>query len=96
MKLKLRGSSADLQAALGTIADAMDGPIGRVAVIEDEQPVRDAVLVAFRAERFTATAFEDLPRPGDVLAVASDLAILDVRTARQRDRVPLSLTPVID
>ena len=56
----------------------MGEPIGRVVVIEDEQPVRDAVLAALRAERFTATAFEDLPRPGDVLAVAPDLAILDV------------------
>jgi two-component system, OmpR family, response regulator len=53
-------------------------PIGRVVVIEDEQPVRDAVLDALRTERFTATAFEDLPRPRDVLAVAPDLAILDV------------------
>jgi two-component system, OmpR family, response regulator len=53
-------------------------PIGRVVVIEDEQPVRDAVLDALRTERFTATAFEDLPHPRDVLAVAPDLAILDV------------------
>ncbi len=50
----------------------------RVVVIEDEQPVREAVLSALRVERFRATAFEDLPRPGDVLAVAPDLAILDV------------------
>jgi len=56
----------------------MGEPIGRVVVIEDEQPVRDAVLAALRAERFTATAFEDLPRPEDVVAVAPDLAILDV------------------
>ena len=56
----------------------MDEPIGRVVVVEDEQPVRDAVLAALRAERFSATAFEDLPHPGDVLAVAPDLAILDV------------------
>jgi two-component system OmpR family response regulator len=56
----------------------MGEPIGRVVVIEDEQPVREAVLAALRAERFTATAFDDLPRPGDVLAIAPDLAILDV------------------
>jgi len=62
----------------GTIGHAMDGPIGRVVVIEDEQPVREAVLAALRAERFTATGFEDLPPPADVLAVAPDLAILDV------------------
>jgi hypothetical protein len=41
----------------------MGESIGRVVVIEDEQPVRDAVLAALRAERFTASAFEDLPRP---------------------------------
>ena len=78
----------------------MDEPIGRVVVVEDEQPVRDAVLAALRAERFTATAFEDLPRPGDVLAAAPDLAILDVllpsgsgfdlaRSLRQRHDLPI-------
>jgi len=56
----------------------MGEPIGRVVVIEDERPVRDAVLAALRAERFAATGFEDLPRPADVLGVAPDLAILDV------------------
>jgi DNA-binding response OmpR family regulator len=56
----------------------MGEPIGRVVVIEDEQPVRDAVLEALRAERFTATGFADLPGPGAVLALAPDLAILDV------------------
>lgn len=76
--LKDGGSSADLQAAWRTIAEAMVESIGRVVVIEDEQPVRDAVLAALRAERFAATAFEDLPRPADVLGVAPDLAILDV------------------
>jgi DNA-binding response OmpR family regulator len=56
----------------------MGEAIGRVVLIEDEQPIRDAVLAALRAERFAATAFEDLPRPADVLALAPDLAILDV------------------
>jgi two-component system OmpR family response regulator len=78
IKLKHGGSSADLQATSGTIAHAMGEPIGRVVVIEDEQPVRDAVLAALVAERFTATAFADLPRPADVLALAPDLTILDV------------------
>jgi two-component system OmpR family response regulator len=78
IELKPSGSSADLQAASGTIAHAMGDPIGRVVVVEDERPVRDAVLAALRAERFTATAFADLPRPGDVVALAPDLAILDV------------------
>jgi DNA-binding response OmpR family regulator len=78
IELKRTGSSADLQAASGTIAHAMGEAIGRVVVIEDEQPVRDAVLAALRAERFAATGFEDLPLPAEVLAVAPDLAILDV------------------
>jgi len=56
----------------------MGEPIGRVVVVEDEQAVRDAVLAALRAERFRATAFEDLPHPADVIALAPDLAILDV------------------
>ena len=47
-------------------------------VIEDEQPVRDAGLAALNAERFAATGFNDMPHPEDVLAVAPDLAILDV------------------
>ena len=56
----------------------MDESIGRVVVIEDEQPIRDAVLAALRTERFTATWFADVPGPGEVLAGAPDLAILDV------------------
>jgi DNA-binding response OmpR family regulator len=56
----------------------MDEPIGRVVVVEDEQPVRDAVRAALVAERFDATTFEDVPDPGAVLALAPDLAILDI------------------
>jgi DNA-binding response OmpR family regulator len=56
----------------------MGEPIGRVVVVEDEQPVRDAVLAALGAERFAATGFDDLPPAAEVLAVAPDLAILDV------------------
>jgi two-component system catabolic regulation response regulator CreB len=56
----------------------MGDPIGRVVVIEDEQPVRDAVLAALIAERFAATGFDDLPDPAEVLSAAPDLAILDV------------------
>jgi two-component system, OmpR family, response regulator len=100
IELKRGISSADLQAASGRIGHAMREAIGRVVVIEDEQPVRDAVLAALRAERFTATAFADLPRPGDVLAVAPDLAILDVllpsgngfdlaRRLRQQHELPI-------
>jgi DNA-binding response OmpR family regulator len=56
----------------------MGDPVGRVVVIEDEQPVREAVLAALVGERFAATGFGDLPRPEEVLALAPDLAILDV------------------
>jgi two-component system OmpR family response regulator len=56
----------------------MGESIGRVVVIEDEEPVRDAVLAALRAERFAATGFKDMPNPGEVLAKAPDLAILDI------------------
>jgi two-component system OmpR family response regulator len=98
--LKLAASSADLQRSSATIAQAMTDPIGRVVVIEDEQPVRDAVLAALRAERFSATAFADVPRSAEVLALAPDLAILDVllpsgngfqlaRSLRQQHELPI-------
>jgi CheY-like chemotaxis protein len=51
----------------------MGEPVGRV-VVEDEQPIRDAIL----AERFAATAFADLPDPTDLLATAPDLLVRDV------------------
>ena len=57
-------------------------PIGRVAVIEDEQSVREAVLDALRAERFKVAAFADLPDPRDVLTGSPDLVILDVMLPR--------------
>jgi len=56
--------------------------IGRVAVIEDEQSVREAVVAALRAERFKVAAFADLPHPRDVLAASPDLVILDVMLPR--------------
>ena len=78
----------------------MGESIGRVVVIEDEQSVRDAVLAALRAERFTATGYDDMPHTTDVLAVAPDLAILDIllpsgngmdlaRTLRQQRELPI-------
>ncbi|MGP0052864.1 MAG: response regulator transcription factor, partial [Solirubrobacteraceae bacterium] len=56
--------------------------IGRVAVIEDEQSVREAVVAALRAERFKVAAFADLPHPRDVLTASPDLVILDVMLPR--------------
>jgi two-component system, OmpR family, response regulator len=53
-------------------------PIGRVVVIEDEPPIRDAVVAALRAERFVAIGFDDVPNTGDLLAAVPDLAIVDV------------------
>jgi DNA-binding response OmpR family regulator len=78
----------------------MGKPIGRVVVIEDEPSVRDAVLCALRAERFSVMSFDDLPSSGEVLAVAPDLAILDVllpsgngfelaRSLRQQRELPI-------
>ena len=85
----------------------MGEAIGRVVVIEDEQPVRDAVLAALRAERFAATAFDDLPDPGEVLASAPDLAILDVllpsgsgfdlaRSLREQHALPIIFLTALD
>jgi two-component system OmpR family response regulator len=56
--------------------------IGRVAVIEDEQSVREAVVAALRAERFKVAPFADLPHPRDVLTASPDLVILDVMLPR--------------
>jgi two-component system, OmpR family, response regulator len=56
----------------------MSEPIGRVVVIEDERPIRDAVLAALRAERFVAIGFGDAPGSGELLAAVPDLAIVDV------------------
>jgi DNA-binding response OmpR family regulator len=56
-----------------------DGRPGRASGgIEDEQPVREAVLDALVGERFAAAGFGGLPGPGEVLALVPDLAILNV------------------
>jgi DNA-binding response OmpR family regulator len=56
----------------------MDGCVGRVVVVEDEGPVRDAVLGALRTEGFAAVGFADAVDVERLLAPAPDLAILDV------------------
>jgi two-component system, OmpR family, response regulator len=49
-----------------------------VVVVEDEEPVRQAVERALRREGFTVTGFADRPETGAILGAAPDLAVLDV------------------
>jgi DNA-binding response OmpR family regulator len=57
----------------------MNGPLGRVVVVEDEAAVRDAVLAGLRQEGFAASGFADAVDADVILACAPDLAVLDVR-----------------
>ncbi len=50
----------------------------RVAVIEDEDAVRDAVVRALRGEGFLVASFGDGVEAAEILAQAPDLAVLDV------------------
>ena len=50
----------------------------RVVLVEDEEPVREAVERALRREGIVVTGFADCPDPSLVLASAPDLAVLDV------------------
>jgi DNA-binding response OmpR family regulator len=49
-----------------------------VVLVEDEEPVRQAVERALRHEGIVVTGFADYPEPDLVLAAAPDLAVLDV------------------
>jgi DNA-binding response OmpR family regulator len=49
-----------------------------VVLVEDEEPVRQAVEGALRREGMSVTGFADYPDPVLVLAAAPDLAVLDV------------------
>jgi two-component system OmpR family response regulator len=51
----------------------------RVAVVEDEEPVRLAVERALRHEGVSVAGFADYAEPALILAFAPDLAVLDVR-----------------
>src|SRR5437899_10767902 len=50
----------------------------RVVLVEDEEPVRQAVERALRREGITVIGFADCPGPDLILAAAPDLAVLDV------------------
>jgi len=54
-----------------------EAPI-RVAVVEDEDSVRDAVARALRGEGFAVAAFAQPRGPEEILAHAPDIAVLDV------------------
>jgi DNA-binding response OmpR family regulator len=51
---------------------------GRVAVVEDEDAVRDAVARALAGDGFAVTAFARVPSVDEILHAAPDLAVLDV------------------
>jgi two-component system, OmpR family, response regulator len=59
-------------------AVTMNGPVGRVVVVEDETAIREAVLTGLRQEGFAATGFADAVDAGLILAGSPDLAVLDI------------------
>jgi DNA-binding response OmpR family regulator len=72
----------------------------RVAVVEDEEAVREAVSAALRGDGFAVSAFAGAADPDAILARAPDLAVLDVmlpdgdgfalaRTLRARRNLPI-------
>ena len=50
----------------------------RVAVVEDEDTVRDAIVRALAREGFVVAAYADARAADEILAQAPDLAVLDV------------------
>ena len=50
----------------------------RVALVEDEPSVREAVERALRREGFSVNSFSDYVEPGTIIGGAPDLAVLDV------------------
>jgi DNA-binding response OmpR family regulator len=60
------------------ILHPVSGAPVRVALVEDEPSVRDAVRRAFEREGYTVSAFDDYTEARALLAAAPDLAVLDV------------------
>jgi two-component system OmpR family response regulator len=56
----------------------MNATSPRVALVEDEAPVREAIARALKRERLAVTCFADYPNPDAILATAPDLAVLDI------------------
>ena len=58
----------------------MSQPAGqaRIAVVEDEDALRDAVTAALRSDGHAVAAFASGREPDRILATAPDLAVLDV------------------
>jgi two-component system, OmpR family, response regulator len=53
--------------------------MARVVLVEDEEPVRQAIERALRRDGIAVTGFHDYTEPARILAAAPDLAVLDVR-----------------
>jgi DNA-binding response OmpR family regulator len=77
LRLKIAQSSAWSQDR-GAILRDMDARSPRVVLVEDEEPVRQAVARALAREGLAVTCFSDDPGPDAVLAAVPDLAVLDV------------------
>ena len=56
----------------------MDARSPRVVLVEDEEPVRQAIARALEREGLAVTCFSDDPGPDVVLAAIPELAVLDV------------------
>jgi two-component system OmpR family response regulator len=78
LMLKIRVSSATAQRRSGDTSH-VSGSAPRVALVEDEDAVRQAVERALRGDGIAVAAFADDAGAGPILATAPDLAVLDVR-----------------
>jgi DNA-binding response OmpR family regulator len=65
-------------AGFGGILRYVDAASPRVVLVEDEEPVRDAIARALGREKLAVTCFADYPSPDAILATSPDLAVLDI------------------